>query len=183
MIHEKQRKKRLVSARTSGRSSHAPVPASHLTRSISFPTSASVWKRGPRSARRNRAPRSYGGTATDAHLRRLRMCTVKASAGLRRRHVNHGGTPAAVGRQRLAIQDLLLKHLYEIHIMYVWKLMKHLKHVCIAIATCATPDQLLKHPDETFETNIWNTWNIGLQHAYIAVTNRLLQHSDETLET
>jgi hypothetical protein len=32
--------------------------------------------------------------------------------------------------------------------------MKHLKYSSIVIATCATPDQLLKHPDKTFESNV-----------------------------
>jgi hypothetical protein len=30
--------------------------------------------------------------------------------------------------------------------------MKHLKHACIAIAICATPDLLLKHPNTTLAT-------------------------------
>jgi hypothetical protein len=30
--------------------------------------------------------------------------------------------------------------------------MKHLKHACIAITTCATLDLLLKHPDATLAT-------------------------------
>jgi hypothetical protein len=50
--------------------------------------------------------------------------------------------------------------------------MQHLKHAWIAIATCVTLDQLLKHPNETFETNFWNTWNtwnISLQHVYIVI--------------
>jgi len=55
------------------------------------------------------------------------------------------------------------------HKIYFWiSQIKYLQHTSehrwntwnnasIAIATCATPDQLLKHPDETFETKRLNT--------------------------
>jgi hypothetical protein len=52
-----------------------------------------------------------------------------------------------------------------------------LKHASIVIAICATPDQLLKHLDETFETNFWNTWNIRLQHVYITIATYAISRS------
>jgi hypothetical protein len=67
--------------------------------------------------------------------------------------VNHNSAPAAAGGQRPTTQDLLLKHSDKTCATYIWKQMKHLKHASIVIAICATPDQLLKHLDETFETN------------------------------
>ena len=74
---------------------------------------------------------------------------MEASVGLRRRHVNHTIAPAAVGGQRPATQDLLLKYSDKKIATYVWKHMKHLKDASIAIATCATPDQHLKQTSKT----------------------------------
>jgi hypothetical protein len=113
---------------TSGRSSRAPVLASHPTRSILFPTSASIrkpWSRPSRaphdrtvppcpSSVRNvephPTPRPHDRTRTRAHLPHLQMCTAKASVGPTR---EPGGTPAIAGRRRHATLDLLLKHLDE----------------------------------------------------------------------
>jgi hypothetical protein len=37
----------------------------------------------------------------------------------------------------------------------------------IAIATYATLDLFLQHPDKTYATYIWNVWNTRLQHVLI----------------
>ena len=63
--------------------------------------------------------------------------------------------------------------------------MKHLKHARIAIATRATPDILLKHPDATLATYV------GRQIKYMKHTSEtlaatpdlLLKYLDETLAT
>jgi hypothetical protein len=68
------------------------------------------------------------------------------------------------------------------------KQMKHLKHDCIAIVTCATQDLHLKHLDEIFATSVWNrwnTWSMCLKHVCIAIATcvtprSILKHPDET---
>jgi len=64
-----------------------------------------------------------------------------------------------------------MQYLDKIFATYVWNTWNisniHLQHTCIVIATYATPDLLLQHPDETHVTCIWNAWNIQLQHVLI----------------
>jgi hypothetical protein len=127
------------------RSSRVPVPALHLICFVPFAAITSVENApysgtAPRahltSARWNCDLRPHGGNTTSVHLR---MCAVKVSAGLRRRHVNHGGaSTTAVGRRPLATPDLLLKHLDK-HLQHKSKIDETLETcVCSYCNMCNT---------------------------------------------
>ena len=120
----------------SRRSSHAPcphrisrpMPASHLTHSVPFLSSASVRNRASPSRAYTRncgqrlSPRPNGRTATPCSPACLWMHATEASAALRHLHTNHGGALAvAVGRQRPATPDLHLKHSDETFATLVYK--------------------------------------------------------------
>jgi hypothetical protein len=74
-----------------------PVPAFEtVARTHPAPRTAETVPPLPSNVRTvERAPRPHGGTGARAHLPCLQMRVAEASAGLRLRHVNHGGAPAA----------------------------------------------------------------------------------------
>jgi hypothetical protein len=63
-------------------------------------------------------------------------------------------------RMYLQHPDLFLQHPDKTFATFIWRRWNiwniHLKHMCIAITTCATPRS-------TFATSVWNTWNIHLK--------------------